>query len=51
MDKAQGGWGLKDLQIFGKALLAKSLWLLITKDSLWRRIIVQKCIAPNSLLD
>jgi hypothetical protein len=46
-----GGWGLKDIHTFGKSLAAKSLWNPITKDSLWRRITVQKYVAPNSLLD
>ena len=30
-----GEWGLKDLSTFGKSLAAKSLRLLISKDSRW----------------
>lgn len=32
-------------------MAAKSIWNLITKDSLWKRIIVQKYLAPGSMLD
>eukprot|EP01018_Ginkgo_biloba_P002298 Gb_28324 [translate_table: standard] len=49
--KGLGGWGLKNIHLFRQSLAAKSLWLLISKESLWRRIIIQKYIAPNSLID
>ena len=47
--KQRGGWGIQDLFQFGKALAAKSLWNLFTKDSLWKRIILHTYIAPDSL--
>jgi hypothetical protein len=37
--------------LFGWYLVAKTLWNLLIEDSLWRRIIIQKYIAPNSLLN
>jgi hypothetical protein len=49
--KSQGGWGLKYIHYFGRSLATKSLWNLLTKENIWRRIIIQKYIAPNSLLD
>jgi len=42
---------LKHIHLFGTSMAAKSIWNLITKDSLWKRIIVQKYLAPGSMLD
>jgi hypothetical protein len=49
--KDVGGWGLKDLVSFGRALVAKSLWVFLSSDSLWRRILIAKYIEPGSILD
>jgi len=49
--KSQGCWDLKDIHLCGRSLATKSLWNLHTIDSLWRRIIIHKYIAPNTLLD
>jgi hypothetical protein len=49
--KSLGGWGLKDIHIFNHSLDAKSLWNMITKESFWRRILIQKYIAPGTILD
>jgi hypothetical protein len=49
--KHQGGWGLKQLLPFGKALAAKILWNLISKDGLWKSIISQKHMAPISIIE
>jgi len=37
--------------MFGKSLAARSLWNFISKDSLWRKIIIDKYIAPYFMLD
>ena len=34
--KHEGGYGLKQIPIFSKALVAKSLWNLISKEGLWK---------------
>jgi hypothetical protein len=49
--KGFGGWGLKDVFIFGKALAAKSLWVFLTRDNLWQRILIDKYIALRTILD
>jgi hypothetical protein len=49
--KDMGGWGLKNIHLFGISLATKSLWNLITKESLWKRIIIQKYIAPGTLIN
>jgi hypothetical protein len=49
--KSLGGWGLKHSHRFGLSLPPKSLWSVLTKDSLWRRFLVQQYIAPSSLVD
>ena len=43
--------GVKDLSMFGKSLVSKSLWKILTKDNLWCRIIQQKYMAPLSFVD
>jgi hypothetical protein len=42
---------MKNIHLFGKSLAAKSLWNVITKESLWKRILIQKYIAPGTLLE
>jgi hypothetical protein len=49
--KALGGWGLKNIFMFAKALATKSGWRLLTTDSLWSTILIQKYIRPDSLED
>ena len=44
--KALGGWGLKNIFLFAKALAAKVTWRLIHTKSLWYRVIHQKYIVP-----
>jgi len=40
-----------NIHVFGISLATKTFWNLITKVSLWKRIIIQKYIAQGSLLD
>jgi len=49
--KALGGWGLKNIFLFSKALAAKVGWRLISTTSLWTTVIYQKYIAPLSMID
>ena len=49
--KVEGGWGLNNIHHFGKSLDAKILWIFITKNRLWTRIIMQIYIATMTLLD
>jgi hypothetical protein len=49
--KNLGGWGLKYIWIFVKALAAKYLWVFLTKDSLLRRILVDKYVSPGTILN
>lgn len=49
--KALGGWGLKNIFLFSKALVAKVGWRLILTTSLWMSVIYQKYIAPLSMID
>jgi hypothetical protein len=42
--KALGGWGLKNIFLFSKALVAKSTWRLISTSSLWTSVVTQKYI-------
>ena len=46
-----GGWGLKKIFLFAKALVSKGGWILLKSDSLWTRDLVQKYISPESVED
>ena len=46
-----GGWGIKFLPRFSKALVAKSVWNLISGTGIWNRIIQYKYIAPLSITE
>jgi hypothetical protein len=43
--------GLKKYSFLCQSLVAKSLWLVLTKKILWSGILVQKYIAPGSIID
>jgi len=47
--KEGGGWGLKNIFIFSKALAAKVGWRLLSTSSLWQKVVVQKYIAPETV--
>lgn len=49
--KRWGGWGLKRLDIFAKALAAKLGWQLITTQSLWTKVAYAKYISPSNTMD
>jgi hypothetical protein len=51
MPKALGGWGLKNIFLFSKALAAKVCWRLISVSSLWTQVVTQKYISPDSVED
>lgn len=40
--KSNGGWGLKDIHIFGRVLLIKSFWHGMRINGIWREIIQYK---------
>ena len=40
LPKDQGGCGIKKNFLFGKSIETKSLWNFLTRDNLWRRIII-----------
>ena len=49
--KSLGGWGLKNTFLSAKALVAKVGWRLISTQSLWTEVIIQKYITLTPLLD
>jgi len=49
--KGLGGWGLKNIFLFSKALAAKGGWRLLKTNSLWSRVIKQKYLAEESIED
>ena len=49
--KSLGGWDLKNIFLFAKALAAKGGWHLIHSKHLWTRVMIEKYIAPDSVVD
>ena len=49
--KCFGGWGLKDIFLFSKALATKGGWRMVKTDSLWTRVIKQKYLFGESITD
>jgi len=40
--RSLGGWGIKDLETFGRALRMKTMWRFLTTDSIWCQICCDK---------
>jgi hypothetical protein len=51
MPKLLGGWGLKNIQDFSIALAAKMGWRLIQSDNLWSKVVTQKYISLDSVVE
>eukprot|EP00253_Pinus_taeda_P017857 PITA_17857 len=51
LPKKWGGWGLKELPTFAKALAGKMGWALLMSQSLWTRITYHKYIWPLSIIN
>ena len=49
--KITRGWGLKNIYLFARALVAKGGWHLIHSENLWTRVMIEKYIAPDSVVD
>jgi len=49
--KGLGGWGLKNIFLFSKALAAKGGWRLLKTNSLWSRVIKHKYLSEESVED
>jgi hypothetical protein len=49
--KSLGGWGIKNIFLFSKALAEKLGWRLISNNNLWSSVIFQKYIAPGTVED
>jgi hypothetical protein len=48
--KKLGGWGIKNIFTFGKALAAKSLWRCLMVPGLWHEVIVKKYLRKKSVV-
>eukprot|EP00253_Pinus_taeda_P014598 PITA_14598 len=51
LPKKWGGWGLKDLPAFAKALAAKMGWTLLSSQNLWTHVTYHKYIWPQNMMD
>lgn len=47
--KILGGWGLKDLNFFGKDLVAKSCWRMMNVSGLWGKLMRSKYLNQRSV--
>jgi hypothetical protein len=48
--KKLGGWGIKNIFTFGKALAAKSLWRCLMVPGLWHEVILKKYLRKKSVV-
>ena len=51
LPKKWGGWGIKDLYIFSRALVANVVWRLIMTKNISMKIIVRNYVYPLSIID
>eukprot|EP00253_Pinus_taeda_P012058 PITA_12058 len=51
MPKKWGGWGLKDLLAFARALAAKMGWALLTSQNVWAHVTYHKYIWPQDIME
>jgi len=51
MPKLLGGWGLKNIQKIPIALAAKKRWRMIQSDNLWLKVVTQKYINTDSVVE
>jgi hypothetical protein len=49
--KKMGGWGIKNIFTFGKALAAKSLWRCLMVPGLWHEVILKKYLKKKSVVE
>jgi len=51
MPKKAGGWGIKNIFSFGKALAAKNLWRCLMIPGPWHEVIIKKYIKKKSVAE
>jgi hypothetical protein len=49
--KKMGGWGIKNIYTFGKALATKSLWRCLMVHGLWHEVVLKKYLRKKSVVD
>jgi hypothetical protein len=49
--KAFGGWGIKNLFWFSRALEENTLWCCLMKDKLWHRVLKEKYFPSSSVVN
>jgi hypothetical protein len=48
--KPQGGWGIKNLPLFSRALAVNTLWCCLMKDDLWHKVLLDKYLPSISVV-
>ena len=51
MPKDMGGWGIKNINLFAKALTAKAGWRILKTNIRWSKVVYHKYISPVPLWD
>jgi hypothetical protein len=49
--KKKGGWGIKKIYLFGKALASKSLWSCLMVFSLWHNVVQNKYLKQKYVVE
>jgi hypothetical protein len=47
--KKYGGWGLRNIFDFNKALAANSLWRVLMRDGIWHKVIIDKYLPHTTV--
>jgi len=47
--KKNGGWGIRNLNLFNLALNSVTLWRVLTKESIWHNVVRDKYLHSSSL--
>jgi hypothetical protein len=48
--KSFGGWGVRNIHLFGRALAANTLWHCLMKDGIWHKVIKDKYLPFTSVV-
>jgi len=49
LPKKYGGWGLRNIFDFNKALAANSLWCVLMRDGIWHKVIIDKYLPHTTV--
>ena len=49
--KKEGGWGIKNIYLFGRTFGTKSLWRCLMVPGLWHDVVQKKCLKKKYVVE